>query len=169
MIHLKNVKMHNIPKVDELKVSWYDNICELIHKKCHYKSYHNDIKYHTTLDTIFIVVCARQEWPTWSLMISTTFKGAFTIKIMNSKYTPLVVVWDCSIGLSISKKLFLGTIELSVKTLKEGRNHGFDPSLRKLSMTSLLACRVLKPILKVGGNVWDLHFPPLKLSENCGI
>ena len=61
MIHLKNVKMHNIPKVDELKVSWYDNICELIHKKCHYKSYHNDIKYHTTLDTIFIVVCAGQE------------------------------------------------------------------------------------------------------------
>ena len=30
-----------------------DNICRLIHKKCYPKSYHNDIKYHMTLNTIF--------------------------------------------------------------------------------------------------------------------
>ena len=27
----------------------HDNICKLIHKKCHLKSYHSDIKYHMTL------------------------------------------------------------------------------------------------------------------------
>lgn len=30
-----DAKMLDIPKVDELEVSWVDNICELIHKNCH--------------------------------------------------------------------------------------------------------------------------------------
>ena len=33
----------------------YDNICSLIHRKCHPKSYHSDIKFHMTLDIIFSV------------------------------------------------------------------------------------------------------------------
>jgi hypothetical protein len=42
--------------MDELKVSWDDNTCKLIHKKHHHQSYHNDIKYRVTLDTIFSVL-----------------------------------------------------------------------------------------------------------------
>jgi hypothetical protein len=36
-----------------------------------------------------------------------------------------------------------------MKFIKEGRNCGFDPSLRKFSIKSLLVCHVLDPILKV--------------------
>ena len=35
--------------MDELNVSCNDNSFKLIHKKCHPKCYHNDIKYHMTL------------------------------------------------------------------------------------------------------------------------
>jgi hypothetical protein len=41
-------------------------------------------------------------------------------------------------------------LELYVKSLKEGRNYGFDPSLRKHSNKTSLACRVLEHVLKVG-------------------
>ena len=34
----------------------HDNICSLIRKKCHPKSYHGDIKYHMTLNIIFTVL-----------------------------------------------------------------------------------------------------------------
>ena len=34
----------------------HDNICSLIHKLCHPKSYHGDTKCHMTLDIIFNVV-----------------------------------------------------------------------------------------------------------------
>ena len=44
MFHNINIRMQNIPKVYELKVYWDDDMCELIHKKCHYKSYRNDTK-----------------------------------------------------------------------------------------------------------------------------
>ena len=55
-------------------------------------------------------------------------------------------------------------IELSVKLLKEGSNPSwFHPSLRKLSIKSLLGHRALKPTLKVGCKFWDLLFPLLKL------
>ena len=43
-------------KSGRTKVSWDDSICKLIHTKCHYKRYHNNIKYHVTLNTIFSVV-----------------------------------------------------------------------------------------------------------------
>ena len=48
--------MQSIPKMDELKISWNDSIRKLIHKKCHQKIYHNDIKNHMTLNIISIVV-----------------------------------------------------------------------------------------------------------------
>ena len=48
--------MQNIPKVDELKVNWDDNIYKPIHKKCHQISYHSDKKYHMVLNTTFSVV-----------------------------------------------------------------------------------------------------------------
>ena len=41
-------------------------------------------------------------------------------------------------------------MELSIKSFEEGQNCGFDPSLRKLSIKSSLACHVFEPILKVG-------------------
>jgi hypothetical protein len=34
---ITNLLMQNIPKVDELKVSWVENICKPIHEKCHKK------------------------------------------------------------------------------------------------------------------------------------
>ena len=34
----------------------YNNICSLIHEKCHPKNYHGDVKYHTTINIIFSVV-----------------------------------------------------------------------------------------------------------------
>ena len=42
-------------KVVELKVSWDGNICEVVHKECNYKSCHNDIECHMTLNIIFSV------------------------------------------------------------------------------------------------------------------
>jgi hypothetical protein len=41
-------------------------------------------------------------------------------------------------------------LELSIKSLKEGRNHRFDPSLRNLFIKSSLVHSGLEPILKVG-------------------
>ena len=41
--------------MDELLIS-DDNICSLIQKKCHPKSYQSDIKYHVALNIIFSVV-----------------------------------------------------------------------------------------------------------------
>jgi hypothetical protein len=46
----------------------HDEICSLIHKKCHPKSYHSDIKYHMTLTTIFSVAWLKEaingeNWP----------------------------------------------------------------------------------------------------------
>ena len=38
--------------MDELKVSWNDNTCTPISKKCHKKNYHNDINYHMTQNKI---------------------------------------------------------------------------------------------------------------------
>ena len=43
--------MHKIPEVD-----WNESICKLTHNKYHQESYHGDIKYHMTLNTIFSVV-----------------------------------------------------------------------------------------------------------------
>ena len=69
------------------------------------------------------------------------------------------------------QKLLYILSELSVKSLdlKEGRKHGVDPSLRKLSIKKSLAHCVAEPLLKVGWNIWDFLFPPLKLSKNLRI
>ena len=42
--------------LNQLKLSWDDNICKLIHKKCHHKIYYNDIKYRMALITIHSVL-----------------------------------------------------------------------------------------------------------------
>ena len=47
------------------------------------------------------------------------------------------------------------SLELSIK---EGQNHGFDPSLNMLSIRSMLAHHVSEPILKIGCKFWDLLF-----------
>jgi hypothetical protein len=41
--------------MDETRVSSMTNICLLIHKKCHPKSYHSDMKYHMVLNIVFSV------------------------------------------------------------------------------------------------------------------
>jgi hypothetical protein len=46
--------MHKI-KLDELKVSWDDNIHKLIHTKCHKKHDYFDIKCHMTLNIVFSI------------------------------------------------------------------------------------------------------------------
>ena len=60
-------------------------------------------------------------------------------------------------------------LDLFVRSLKEGRNCGSDPFLRKNSINSLLARCVLEPIVKVGWKFWDLLCSPLKLWENFRI
>ena len=62
-----------------------------------------------------------------------------------------------------------GPRDLSTKSLKSGRNRGFDPSLKKLSIESLLTRCVSEPTLKVGWKFWDTLFAPLKLWEKNGI
>ena len=42
--------------------SIHDNICSLIHKKCHLKSNRSDIKYHTTLNITFSIVSLYLLW-----------------------------------------------------------------------------------------------------------
>jgi hypothetical protein len=49
----------------------HDNICSLIHKKRHPKSYHNDIKYHMTLNTKFNVVGTYKPNPTRSHLVGS--------------------------------------------------------------------------------------------------
>ena len=44
------------------------------------------------------------------------------------------------------------TVELSIKSLKEGQNYGLYPSLKNLSITSLSVRHVSKRALKVGRN-----------------
>ena len=46
-----------------------DNICSLIHKCCHPKSYHSDIKYHMTLNTAFRVVFPCPTVTCWHLLV----------------------------------------------------------------------------------------------------
>jgi hypothetical protein len=57
----------------------------------------------------------------------------------------------------------VGILELSIESLKQGRNHGFDPSLRNIFLKSSLVHNRLEPILKVGRIFWDIFFSPLKL------
>ena len=59
IFHHINVRKHNIAgfvsiiDMDFIQFSIIrDSTCKLIHKKCHSKSYHNDIKYSLTLTTI---------------------------------------------------------------------------------------------------------------------
>ena len=63
IFHYKNVRMLTTPNsvaiigMDFIQISIvHDRNCELIHKKCHEESYHIDIKYHMTLNTICSVV-----------------------------------------------------------------------------------------------------------------
>ena len=58
---------------------------------------------------------------------------------------------------------FWDMLGLSVKSLKEGPNRVFDPTLRKLSTKSLLAHCVLESILKVGCKFWDFLFENLRI------
>ena len=68
----------------------HDNICSLKHEKCHPKSYHSGIKYHTTLNTISSALILRVRNDALSKMLyyscaylqlaKHTDKGHFTYK-----------------------------------------------------------------------------------------
>ena len=58
------------------------------------------------------------------------------------------------------------TLNSSIKSLKEGQNRGFGPFLRKFSIKSRLARRVLEPILKVGWNYLNFLFLLERFWEN---
>ena len=52
-------------------------------------------------------------------------------------------------SLLVAKMIFSPMVlEVSAKFLKDKQNFGFDPSLRKNSLKSSLACHVSKPFLK---------------------
>ena len=52
LIHYMISIMWYISKVDELRVDFYDNYCNLIHKKCQQKDYHSDKKPYDTKHNI---------------------------------------------------------------------------------------------------------------------
>ena len=85
---------------------------------------------------------------------------------IKTKLTPWVWPKSSAIVQLIISHIF----ELTIKSLKEGWNCGFDTSWRKLFIKSLLADCVLEPIiLKVGWNLWDLLFSHLNLWDNFRI
>ena len=60
--------------------------------------------------------------------------------------------------------------ELSVKSLEERRNRGFDPSFGDLSIKSSLARCLMEIVLKLGGGVQGGCLgPPLSISQFFGI
>jgi len=59
-------------------------------------------------------------------------------------------------------------IELSTKSLEEGWNYGFDPSLRKLSFKSSLACHVLEHVWKMGEKFGNSYFQLSNFEKNVG-
>ena len=77
--------------------------------------------------------------------VLTTFLVFDTIWI----YIPCKQLF-CLCQVPIGSVRFRMALELSVKSLKEGRDSGYDPLMRKPYVRSSLACRTLEPILKVG-------------------
>ena len=60
----------------------HDNICSLIHKKCHPKSCHSDIKYHMTLNIMYSVVlacCETRKYSTLQVDMDKRFVEKMTI------------------------------------------------------------------------------------------
>ena len=64
----------------------HDNICSLVHKKCHPKSYHSNIKYHITLNIIFSVVIIFVTIVCGEVSSSQTWSRAIREKIWNWKH-----------------------------------------------------------------------------------
>lgn len=62
-------------------------------------------------------------------------------------YLLVIILMEKIIQLIVSTNQ---SIELSIKTLKEGRDYGSDPSLRQLYVKSSLALYTLELVLKVG-------------------
>ena len=72
----------------------HDNICKLIYKKCLKKSYHIDMKYHMTLNTIFsvhILWWILRDPQFWAIIhkkcfwdISVVHKPIYQLKIFNN-------------------------------------------------------------------------------------
>ena len=59
--------MQNISKVDEANVSWDENSCKLLQRKCQYKCYQSDIKYHMTLKTKYKIESSNNLLYKWHM------------------------------------------------------------------------------------------------------
>jgi hypothetical protein len=91
IFHCKKAKMQNIPNIvsissmNSIQISIIQNtICKFIHKKCHLKSYHYDIKYHWTLHTIFIAVLCFANWLR-EIVLNMTHKMTSLVENMAKK------------------------------------------------------------------------------------
>ena len=66
-------------------------------------------------------------------------------KLIEAYRSPTKIVHMNRILLTI-----VGIFELSIKSLEEKQDHGFDPSLRNLFIKSSFVHNRLEPILKIG-------------------
>ena len=81
----------------------HDNICSITHKKCHHKSYHNDIKYHIILLIIFSFGC-RFGWYFSTNLYGTGFWHKFFLlqKMMQFHACKIVVIFQILQNLRIT-------------------------------------------------------------------
>ena len=88
------------------------------------------------------------------LIINVTYEYVLIISFGHQWWTIVSPTQGLPLHPSCSESVIEGQIalELSIKSLKEGSNRGFDPSLRKLFIKSFLARCMLEPILKIGAN-----------------
>ena len=82
--------------VDELQVSWDVSTCKFIHKRCYYKSYHSDITYHMTLNTIFSVVTFM--YMVCAPYVVTLLKQLLSSSFFNFLFEPPSCWWDWSVS-----------------------------------------------------------------------
>ena len=109
----------------------HDSMCSLMHKRCHPKGYHRDIRYHVTLTTIFSVassqssVGGRYNLSRLSGMFQVPECGKFgrwSLRFNRLNSTRWIhMVWKGSFTLVI---MFDVSFFLSFKVFKESRGLG---------------------------------------------
>ena len=72
-------------------------VVELLHKKCHRNSYHNDIRYHMTLNTIFSVV----KYPLAPCFVIASFQGGFTTLVRYSYMLVSLSIYMKKVGFHV--------------------------------------------------------------------
>ena len=72
-------------------------VVELLHKKCHRNSYHNDIRYHMTLNTIFSVV----KYPLAPCFVIASFQGGFATLVRDSYMLVSLSIYMKKVGFHV--------------------------------------------------------------------